>query len=137
MSLHLLKPPTHDAPTGLPDQKLTLVTHYIQTHLDEPLALDTLANVINISASYFLTRFKQSTGLAPHQYVMSQRLEQAKRLLVQTQLPIAEIANETGFADQSHLTRLMRRHTGLTPKLIRDRRYEPRYEVAVDASNQR
>lgn len=79
-----------------------------------------IAKAVEISPSYFLTLFKQSTGMAPHQYVITRRIERAKALLTQTRLPIAEIATRTGFADQSHLTRLMRRHTGLTPKMLRD-----------------
>jgi AraC family transcriptional regulator len=65
--------------------------------------------------------FKKSTGLAPHQYVMTRRLEKAKDLLHHTKKTIADIAIQTGFSDQSHLTRLLRRHTGLTPKEIRNR----------------
>jgi AraC family transcriptional regulator len=104
---------------GLPPQKLALVTDYINAHLDEALSLETIAKVADISPSYFLTLFRQSTGLAPHQYVIKQRIAKAKALLTQTKMPIAQIAYQTGFADQSHLTRLMRRHTGLTPKIFR------------------
>jgi AraC family transcriptional regulator len=103
----------------LPPRKLARVIEYINYHLGEALSLEMIAGVAEISPSYFLTLFKQSTGLAPHQYVVRQRIEQAKALLTQTRLPIAEIASRTGFADQSHLTRLMRRRTGLTPKILR------------------
>jgi AraC family transcriptional regulator len=98
------------------------VLDYIHAHLNEPLSLKTIAKVIDISPSHFLTLFKQSTGLSPHQYVIAQRIEKAKLLLRKTDLPIAEIADQTGFADQSHLTRMMRRHTGRTPKMLRDGR---------------
>jgi AraC-like DNA-binding protein len=122
---------------GLPPQKLRLVINYINAHMDEALALETLANLVNISPSYFLTQFKSSTGLAPHQYIINQRLEQAKTLLTQTQLSIADIASQTGFADQSHLTRLMRRHTGLTPKLLRGNRFQQFCQTAVDSKSSR
>lgn len=107
------------ASCGLPPRKLARVIEYINDHLGESLSLEVIAKVADISPSYFLTLFKQSTGLAPHQYVITQRIEQAKALLTQTRMPIAEIASRAGFADQSHLTRLMRRHTGLTPKILR------------------
>ncbi|MFE7620297.1 helix-turn-helix transcriptional regulator [Streptomyces sp. NPDC057496] len=59
-------------------------------------------------------------GESPHQYVMQLRLERARQALLNTNRPIADIAVEHGFADQSHLTRMMRRHTGTTPGLLRN-----------------
>ncbi len=84
-----IKPPS--ASFGLPPHKLALVTKYINEHLDEALSLEMIAKVADISPSYFVTLFKQSTGLAPHQYVMTQRIEKAKALLMQTRMPIAEM----------------------------------------------
>lgn len=104
---------------GLPPRKLLRVVEYIREHLGEALSLEAIAKVADMSPSYFMTLFKQSTGIAPHQYVLTQRIEKAKALLTQTRMPIAEIASQTGFADQSHLTRLMSRHTGLTPRTLR------------------
>lgn len=106
---------------GLAPRKLALVTNYINDHLGETLSLEAIAKVVQISPSHFITMFKQSTGLTPHQYVMTQRIEKAMVLLTQSRLPISDIARQTGFADQSHLTRLMRRYTGLTPKILRDK----------------
>ncbi|MGE3976798.1 MAG: helix-turn-helix domain-containing protein [Nitrospira sp.] len=104
---------------GLPQRSLARVVEFIDTHLDKDLSLSTIAHVAEMSPSYFLTLFKRSTGLAPHRYLMAKRIERARALLTQTKLPIADIATQSGFADQSHLTRLMRRHTGLTPRLVR------------------
>jgi AraC family transcriptional regulator len=108
-----------EAKHGLPQHRLARVIDYIDANLGEDLSLKSIADIAEISPSYFLTLFKRSTGLAPHQYVMSRRIEKAKALLLQTTMPIAEIAGRSGFADQSHLTRLMRRHTGLTPNTLR------------------
>jgi AraC family transcriptional regulator len=80
-----------------------------------------LANIVGFSPSHFMALFKKSMGLAPHQYVIKQRIEKAKELLIKTPTPIAQIAYQIGFADQSHLTRLIVRHTGFTPKKIRDK----------------
>jgi AraC family transcriptional regulator len=103
----------------LPQRRLAQVVEFIDAHLSDDLSLRLIADVAGMSPSYFLTLFKRSTGLAPHQYLVEQRIEKARALLVQTKLPIADIATRVGFADQSHLTRLMRRHTGLTPGLVR------------------
>lgn len=107
------------AKQGLPQRSLARVVEFIDAHLGDDLSLGAIAHVAEMSSSYFLTLFKRSTGLAPHQYLMAKRIERARALLTQTKLPIADIAIQTGFADQSHLTRLMRRHTGLTPRLVR------------------
>jgi AraC family transcriptional regulator len=104
---------------GLSARKLALVIDYINDNLSEELSLEALADLVGISPSYFMTLFKKSTGLAPHQYIITHRIAKAKMLLTHTKLSIAEVAVNTGFADQSHLTRLMRRHIGLTPKILR------------------
>ena len=106
--------------TGLQKWRLKLVTDFINDNIAEDLSLEELARVADVSPSYFISLFKQSTGLAPHQYVMTRRIEKARNLLVKTHMPIADIAVHVGFADQSHLTRLMRRYIGLTPKMLRN-----------------
>ena len=88
-------------------------------NLGEKLSLEAIAGVAGISPSHFVALFRQSTGSAPHQYVLTQRIEKAKQLLTQTKLPVSEIAVRTGFADQSHFTRVLRDRTGLTPRQLR------------------
>lgn len=105
---------------GLPKSKLRQVTDYIHDNLNQDLPLVKLAQITGLSASRFKYLFKQSTGLSPHQYVIQQRVERAKRLLATTELTVREVALEVGFADQSHLARLFLRMTGSTPKGYRD-----------------
>ena len=61
-------------------------------------------------------------GIGPQRYIIQRRLERAKRLLRRTHLPIALIAQEVGFADQSHLTQMFRREVGVTPGRYRAER---------------
>ena len=68
----------------------------------------------------FARAFKQSTGIPPHQYLLSQRIERAKKLLALTQLQIADISYHLGFASQSHFTATFRRFTKVTPKAYRN-----------------
>jgi AraC family transcriptional regulator len=89
---------------------------YIQTHLNRDLSLAELADVINISPTYFANLFKQAMGISPHQYVIQQRVERAKLMLSKTDLTIADIALQVGFSSQSHLTQQFKRMTGMTPK---------------------
>jgi len=69
-----------------------------------------------MSLWHFSRMFKQSTGLSPHQYLIRERIEAAKRLLVKPETSLEKIATELGFSDQSHLITVFRRFTGLTPK---------------------
>jgi AraC family transcriptional regulator len=102
--------------TALPKQKLRQVTDYIEQHLEDDLGLVELATLVQMSPSYFSSLFKKATGLAPHQYVIQQRIERAKQLILQGELSIAEIAYRLGFTHQSHLSRHFKRLVGVTPK---------------------
>lgn len=105
---------------GLPPRRLAEVLDFIHANLAARIGLADLAAVAGVSASHFTRAFKASVGESPHRYLMQLRLEGARRALLVSNRPIAEIALEHGFADQSHLTRMMRRHTGTTPGLLRD-----------------
>jgi AraC family transcriptional regulator len=97
--------------------KLRAVLEYIHEHLDGALSLDHLAAVARVSPYHFARLFKNSTGLPPHQFVIAQRVERAKELLRERDpLPLAEVATEVGFSDQSHFTRHFKRLVGVTPR---------------------
>ncbi len=102
----------------LPNATFAKITDYIQAHLDDDLSLDELAGVAGIGTAHFRWQFKQTTGMAPHQYVIRCRVEQARVLLRRGRLSVAEVAAAVGFFDQSHLSRHMRRLLGVTPKSL-------------------
>ncbi|MBV8882715.1 MAG: helix-turn-helix transcriptional regulator [Chroococcidiopsidaceae cyanobacterium CP_BM_RX_35] len=104
---------------GLTDAQLQRAIDHIHTHLDQELTLEQIAAVINISPTYFASLFKRATGISPHQYVIQQRVERAKMMLLKTDLAIADIALQVGFSSQSHLTQQFKRFTGITPKQVR------------------
>ncbi|MEL6384825.1 MAG: AraC family transcriptional regulator [Cyanobacteria bacterium J06626_18] len=104
---------------GLSDRQLQQVTSYINDCLGQDIRLSDLAELLKISKFQFSRRFKHSMGIAPHQYVLHQRLEQAKHLLKATDLTVMEIAISCGFSSHSHLGKLIRQHTGLSPKAYR------------------
>ncbi|MFH9353422.1 helix-turn-helix domain-containing protein [Kitasatospora sp. NPDC017646] len=89
---------------------------------DSPSALPQSPSSAPPSPSHFTRVFRASTGQSPHQYLVRLRLERARRALLTTDTPIAAIAQLCGFADQSHLTRTMRLHSGLTPAGLRSGR---------------
>ncbi|MCC5603198.1 AraC family transcriptional regulator [Nostoc sp. CHAB 5784] len=103
---------------GLPKSKLQWAITYIQENLNQDLSLDEIAAEVNLSSYHFARLFKQSTGLAPHQYQIRCRVERAKELLQQGQMAIADVATHVGFYDQSHLSRHFKRMFGVSPKVI-------------------
>jgi AraC family transcriptional regulator len=104
---------------GLSRERLKRVQDYIEAHLDDRLTLTELAGVACLSAYHFSRSFKQATGVGLHHYVMQRRLERAKTLMRGTNEPLALIAQEAGFADQSHLNSAFRREMGVTPGQFR------------------
>lgn len=107
---------------GLPKYKLRRVIDYIQAYLERDLSLNDLAALAQMSPHHFARLFKQSTGFTPHQYVIRSRVEGAKRLLLQGELTIAQVAYAVGFAHQSHLNRHFKRWLGVTPKMLLEKK---------------
>ena len=88
---------------------------YIMAHLDEPIEVAALATLAGRSPFHFTRVFTQSVGMSPHRYVVHLRLERAIELMRDGRSGLAEIAASTGFADQSHLSRWVRRVRGVSP----------------------
>ncbi len=108
-------------PTGeLSNSQLQQVIDYINDNLAAKLTLEEIATVVGMSPYYFTRLFKQSTGLPPHQYLIQRRIEYAKFLLTQSQLPLVEIALRVGSTSQSNFTALFRKQVGITPKAYRE-----------------
>ncbi|WP_156295525.1 helix-turn-helix domain-containing protein [Methylobacterium aquaticum] len=109
-------PPGRSAANG-PD--LRRIADYIEAELGGDLSLAALAQVANLPVNAFGRVFREAYGASPHQYILAKRVERAKALLLATDLPIAEIALETGFSSQSHLTTAFGRFTGVPPAEFR------------------
>jgi AraC family transcriptional regulator len=106
---------------GLSRSRLKRVFEYIDAHLAGNLELQVLASVAGLNMHHFARAFKQSTGEAPHQFVLRRRVEQAKQLLRHSQVPVIEASARTGFVDQSHFSKVFRRLVGLAPSEYRNR----------------
>lgn len=103
-------------------QEIRRVLDYIHDHLSEDISMDDLARAASLSVSHLNAVFRQTMGLAPHRYILHQRIERAKNLLLLGGLSAAEVAAEVGFYDQSHLNRHMRRLLGVTPAALQRQR---------------
>ncbi len=88
---------------------------FIEEHCLRNIRLEELAAITGLSQSHFSHSFKAATGVAPHDWQMSARLERAKDLLKSGRHMLTTVAAETGFADHAHFSRTFRKHTGLTP----------------------
>jgi AraC-like DNA-binding protein len=104
---------------GLAPGALRRVTEYIDSHLCEDLALETLAAHAGLSTYHFARAFKQSVGMPPHRYLLQERVKRAVELLKQTEQPLTAIAQSLGFADQSHFSRSFHGLVGLAPSEFR------------------
>jgi transcriptional regulator GlxA family with amidase domain len=107
------------ARSGLPPRALRRVREYIESHVEENIALETLAGIAGFSM--FARAFKQSEGVTPHGYLLERRVERAQKLLSGTNLSLSEIALASGFSDQSHLARHFRQRVGVSPSMFRCR----------------
>jgi AraC-like DNA-binding protein len=105
---------------GLPAFKRRRVVEFIEAHLDRPINLARLAAVVHLSPFHFHRQFKRATGSTPHQYIVQKRIERAKALLSDSQLPLVEVAAQAGFANQSHFGSTFRKVTSMTPRRFRN-----------------
>ena len=105
---------------GLPrgrlgEQMLGRLRDYIVAHLDEHIEAGALAKIAGRSPFHFTRVFARSVGMTPYRYVVHLRLQRALELMGNGRHGLADIAAATGFADQSHLSRWVRRVHGVSP----------------------
>lgn len=122
-ALHLLERYGKDSkPLSLPRGKLAPAAlrrtiELIHANLAEDLSIEELARAANLSAFHFARLFKQTLGSTPHQYVLQNRIERAKRLIIGSpRLNLTDIGLSVGFFDQAHFTKAFKRVVGTTPK---------------------
>ncbi|NMO15210.1 AraC family transcriptional regulator [Pyxidicoccus fallax] len=96
------------------DPRLRRAEQYIRAHCLEPISLDDICTASGLSASHLIRTFKRRYGLTPHEFVVNGRIQYARRQLRQGR-PIAEVAQDAGFADQAHLQRTFKRYLAATP----------------------
>lgn len=116
---HHARPLRDMAPAGREPVAVARVKDYLEAHYAEPVALDELARLAGLSRFHLLRVFCAAEGVPPHAYLRQVRLRQAKALLARGE-PIAGAAAAAGFADQSHLTRWLKRLWGFTPAEYRN-----------------
>ena len=96
----------------------------------EAWPIDRLARVSGVSEAHFARSFKQAFGIPPHRYLLTRRIERATTLLRDTELPITEIAFDTGWKSLGTFGRTFRDITGASPSAIRARAQPAAHELA-------
>jgi AraC-like DNA-binding protein len=84
-------------------------------NLEGNISIEHVAQACNLSRGYFIRAFRETTGMTPYQWLLSQRIDRARVLLRSSNVPLAEVAIACGFADQSHFTRIFAGIVGATP----------------------
>lgn len=101
------------------EQKIYSVAGYIHAHYPEDLSLDSLAKHFCISASYLSHRFREVTGFSVTDYIQMTRIRNVQALLINTKIPITEVAEPCGFNCFSQFNRVFRKHIGMSPSKYR------------------
>lgn len=99
--------------------QLKRVEDIIDTLIADDLKLEQLSSEVRMDATTFLKAFRASTGLSVTRYVLEQRIDRARRLLTETNAPIAEIAYDCGFSSQQHMTNMFSAKLGISPGRLR------------------
>ena len=97
------------------------VLDYITVNYGKNILLEDMAAEANLSPSHFSRLFKQTIGQSPYQFLMSYRIEQAKKMLDNPRKLLVDIAMNCGFADQAHFSHVFKKIEGLTPKQYRQK----------------
>lgn len=92
------------------------ITEYIDAHAGEPIKVEDLADMCNMSYSYFAKNFKQYYGRSCKEYIEFIRVSKAEDMLLFTDFDLSYISQETGFSDSSHLIKIFKKWKGVTPK---------------------
>ncbi len=112
-----------DAPApaqgGLPRYKIRRAVDYIRAHHQGDIGFKDIAGQLGMSPYHFARMFKHSTGESPHRFIMRCRIESAKKLLVESDKSIADIAFEVGYKTQSYFTTRFALLVGMTPAAFR------------------
>jgi AraC family transcriptional regulator len=106
---------------GLSPLQMRRATEFLEAHLDGNLALHQVAEACELSVSHFARAFKQTFRRPPYQWLTERRVDRAKDLMTNSRLPIADIAMQCGFTDQSAFNRSFKRLHGVSPGIWRRR----------------
>lgn len=111
--------------SALEERTINQLTRYLQEHLSEEISLSVLADEFHLSAQYISQLFKSEIGVNFLTYLTNIRMENAKKLLLATSLPISDISERSGYGDYRVFTKAFKKSEGVTPSQYRRDFLEP------------
>ena len=119
LKISLFRNQAASEPEQQEERTITGLTRYLQEHLSEEVSLSVLAEEFHLSAQYISQLFKSEIGVNFLAYLTNVRMEQAKKLLLSTSVSIAEVAQQSGYADYRVFTKVFKKSEGITPSQYR------------------
>ncbi|WP_248929834.1 AraC family transcriptional regulator [Paenibacillus hamazuiensis] len=110
------------APPGV--TKINTILEYIDRHLAEPISVETLSKLVHFHPNYFMHVFKTMLGDSPIHYINKKRVEKARQLLLTTDRPVSEIAENLGL-ELYYFSRMFKKWTGMSPSEYRAQSRKP------------
>jgi AraC-like DNA-binding protein len=107
------------APAQIRPMAVRRAIEYMHSNLAHSVHLEDIAGVANMSVFHFCRVFRAATGMTPHRFLIEARVEKVKMLLLQGGQNLAAIADDAGFSDQSHMSKVFRKWVGITPTKFR------------------
>ena len=98
---------------------IRLVKKYVEEHFGEPLTLEEVSQIADLSPTYLSTLFKKDTGITFLEYLSKVRMDMAKKLLKETNDTVADICGKVGYSDVRYFTKSFTKYAGLKPKEYR------------------
>jgi AraC-like DNA-binding protein len=106
-------------PSELSARQWARVREHCDAHMGDDIDLETLAALCDTSRFHFIRRFKATSGMTPHAWLLRRRLERARVSLLDPRQSITAVSADMGFYDQSHFARMFRRAYGIAPTAYR------------------
>ena len=134
LGLAVYRDTNHDVPTDYVSEKIDTAKHLIRSRFNENLDLEEIARDTGMSYSWFRKKFRELTGISPAKYILGLRIQEACRLLSESEFSIKEIAWRLNFDDASYFSAMFLREVGMSPKEYRskfnagDRYTQPKLE---------
>jgi YesN/AraC family two-component response regulator len=96
--------------------------HFVETHIEEAISLQEVAEHVHLNGSYFSSLFKEQCQMNFSEYVTRRKLQKSKEFLLKTNLPIVEIASRTGYQNVKYFNKLFKEYEGMSPGRYRSMR---------------
>ena len=106
-------------PQAQEERTITGITRYVQEHMSEDVSLGVLAEEFHLNPQYISQLFKSEIGVGFLAYLTGIRMERAKKLLLTTDLPVADVAEQSGYGDYRGFTKVFKKNEGVTPSQYR------------------